>query len=372
MKIGVCHANAHPPTAGIGNFAYNVAKSLEESGYEFHLFIRGGRTYERETDGNVVVHRCPYFKVYPFNNHVHRFFVDRRLQEMKAELDLLHLHSPISPPLKTDLPTVATIHTPIQHKQEIRPRNTFSDYLHLAQGFMGKRIERHIIEKSQVLTTVSESVRSDLTEYGLDEREIMVTPNGVDTAEFDPTRERARANQLLYTGRLAAVKGLPDLFDAIHQLNESGTSCRLVITGKGEYRAVLEEKAANLGIENQIEFVGFVSRDELVSLYETSDAFVFPTYYEGLPTSVLEAMAAGLPIVSTTAPGVRDLLNHEETGLLGAPGDVEALTQNIQRVVDDDALRSELGNRARQITETRYDWEIVSQTLKPIYEQVAK
>ena len=371
LKIAVCHANTHPPTAGIGNFAYNIARTLDDYDYEFHLFIRGGKSYNQETEGNLTVHRCPYFRLYPFNNHVHRIFVDRRLRKMRDEIDVLHLHSPISPPLRTELPTITTIHTPLRHKSKMTPRTGLSKYLYKGQNIVSKKIERDLIEKSQKVTTVSESVRQDLQEYRLSKNNIEVTPNGVDTAEFNPSLGNRNGHQLLYTGRLAAEKGLPDLFDAVHQINKTGQSYRLVLTGKGEYRDVLKDKAKRLNIEDRIDFAGFVSRKRLIELYENSDIFVFPTYYEGLPTSILEAMAAGLPIVSTTAHGVTDLLDHEETGLLSPPGESEKLASHIQRLLDDPQLREELGSAARAEAVTEYDWDIVGQKMKSVYEEVA-
>lgn len=372
MNIAVCHANTHPPTAGIGNFAYNVAQELSKEGYTFHLFLRGSRSYKREEENNFVVHRCPYFKFYPINNHIHRYFVDRQLRQMKDEIDLLHLHTPISPPVKTSFPTVATIHTPLKHKREVAPTEKFSDYLHNAQSIVGRRIEHQIINKSDAITTVSDSVRNHLEEYGLFEEDVRITPNGVDTSEFKLTEGSRTGNQLLYTGRLAPVKGLPDLLEAIKRIDKAGLECKLVITGKGEYKKVLQEKVIDLGIQNKVDFTGFVSREQLVNLYQSSDAFIFPTYYEGLPTSVLEAMAAGLPIVSTNAPGVRDLIDHEETGLIGEPGDIDTLTSNILRVLQNHELRDDLGVAARQKTVSTYDWKIVSQELKSVYEQVAE
>lgn len=372
LKIAVCHANTHPPSAGIGNFAYNIARALDDDGYEFHLFLRGGVSYERETERNLTIHRCPYLKLYPFNNHFHRIFVDRRLREMHDEIDVLHLHSPISPPVKTEFPTVATVHTPLRHKSEITPRTGLSKYLHKGQNIVSKSIEKDIIKKSEIVTTVSDSVKGDLQEYGVTKNEIVVTPNGVNTAEFSPSSGTTDGNQLLYTGRLAPEKGLPDLFEAVHTVTKSGYDLRLIITGKGEYEDVLREEAKRLNIENQVDFAGFVSREKLIDLYEMADIYVFPTYYEGLPTSILEAMAAGLPIVSTTAHGVTDLLDHEETGLLSSPGESDQFASNIRRLMDDSQLRQQLGSAARNEAVTTYDWEIVSQKMKSVYEEVAK
>jgi len=370
LKIGICHANTHPPTAGIGNFAYNIARELSDDNYEFYLFLRGNNRYKTEVSDNFTIHWCPYFRAYPFNNHIHRVFVDRKMQRMSKSLDMLHLHSPISPPVKTDLPTVTTVHTSLSHKREVIPTKTFSDYLNEAQSIVGRRIERYLINKSRKTTTVSESIKKHLSEKYTSENDIVVTPNGVDTAEFNPSKNNDGKYRMLYTGRLAAVKGLPDLIQAIDRLNTDRSKWELVITGKGDYRDVLENQAEELGVEDKIEFTGFLPRNELVNYYENSDIFVFPSYYEGLPTSVLEAMAAGLPTVSTTAPGVRDLIDHGKTGLLGPPGDVDQLVSNLDNLLQDSSLRKQMGKEARIDAEKSYDWGIVSERMKSVYESL--
>lgn len=366
MKIGVCHANTFPPTAGIGQFAYKISQQLDH--HEFHFFLRGDLSYESERHENLVIHKCPYAPLYPLNNHFHRYFVDKRIETVNP--DLLHLHSPISPPTKLDLPTVTTIHTPLRTAVQARPDRSFGEIFHRAQAWIGRRIENHLIYRADTVTTVSESVREDLRKHYDIGEDIRITPNGVDTDEFNPRGCVGSGKELLYTGRLDARKGLIDLLEALSILRRDGVDVNLTITGAGGFRERLEAEIAERQLEGRVHLAGFLPRKELIELYHESDILVFPSYYEGLPTTVMEAMAAGLPTVSTDVPGVRDLIAHRETGLLCPPGEAEEFAENLKEVVEDDELRREMGKAARRQAIREHDWGVVAEKMDAVYEEV--
>jgi glycosyltransferase involved in cell wall biosynthesis len=148
---------------------------------------------------------------------------------------------------------------------------------------------------------------------------------------------------LLWAGRLDPVKGLSFLIGALATvIKESGA--HLCLAGGGPLRPVLEQQALDLHLNDRVHFLG--PRPDVPSLLKAADVFVFPSRTEGLPNALLEAMAAACPIVTTDAPGCRDLIEHQRTGLRVPYGDTSALAGAILRLLRDRSLAAQLGANA--------------------------
>jgi glycosyltransferase involved in cell wall biosynthesis len=148
---------------------------------------------------------------------------------------------------------------------------------------------------------------------------------------------------LLWVGRLDPIKGLDVLVEATAVLNRTGP-VRVAIVGEGPYRAELERLAGHAGLADRFHLLG--RRDDVPRLLKLADVFVFPSRTEGLPNALLEAMAAGLPVVTTDAPGCRDLIAHGRTGLIVPVDDAAALAREVERVLSDADLSRRLGQAA--------------------------
>jgi glycosyltransferase involved in cell wall biosynthesis len=144
--------------------------------------------------------------------------------------------------------------------------------------------------------------------------------------------------ELLFVGRLIREKGVYDVLEAFAAVR-SRRECRLTMAGEGPELERLRARAADLGVAADVEFAGHLSEDDLDRMYGRAGVFVLPTYFgEGLPTVLLEAMSAGLPIVTTHIRGAADRLAEGENALFVPPRDPGALAAAIDRLLDDDVL----------------------------------
>lgn len=166
---------------------------------------------------------------------------------------------------------------------------------------------------------------------------------------------------VLNLARLDAQKGQRYLLEAAARRPE----LLFLIAGEGPERAELHRQAHILGLEDRVRFLGF--RTDRAQLIAACDLFVLPSLYEGLPLALLEAMAAGKPVVACDIGGVDEVITHEVTGLLVPAADSQALTQAIGRVLSDSALAERLGRAARERVVTGFTCEAMVQAVTGVY-----
>jgi glycosyltransferase involved in cell wall biosynthesis len=165
--------------------------------------------------------------------------------------------------------------------------------------------------------------------------------------------------------RLEPVKNHPMLFAAAAMLNRRGTPFRLRLVGDGPLRARYEEQCRRLGIQDQVEFLGY--RTDMPELLADTDIAVLTSIKEGLPRAAIEAMAMGLPVVATRAPGTREVVRHGETGLTVEIGDETGLANALALLIDDPALRARLGEQGRKVALEEFDERPVTDALRELY-----
>jgi glycosyltransferase involved in cell wall biosynthesis len=187
---------------------------------------------------------------------------------------------------------------------------------------------------------------------------IELITNGIDLEDFRPADRRRPLHplHLLSVGRLATQKGIIYLLRA---LADTHSATCLRVLGDGPERARLERTVNDLGLNGRVEFAGWAPREDLPRHYAWADAFVLPSLDEGMPNVVLEAQACGLPVIGTDVAGTRDLVHHDETGLLVPPANPGALAAAIDRLASDTDLVTTLGRRSREAAHA-YRWEAVA------------
>ncbi|MEM9581372.1 MAG: glycosyltransferase family 4 protein, partial [Pseudomonadota bacterium] len=154
--------------------------------------------------------------------------------------------------------------------------------------------------------------------------------------------------RILFVGRLAAVKGVPLLVKAFAALHQRHPDAVLTLVGDGPERGRIEALAAELGCAAALRFTGYLSQQEVAQELDRADIFALPSFAEGVPVVLMEAMASRLPVLATRIAGIPELVRDGVNGLLVPPGDSEALSEALDRLLSDPALCARMGQAGRQ------------------------
>jgi glycosyltransferase involved in cell wall biosynthesis len=236
-----------------------------------------------------------------------------------------------------------------------------------------RRAAREAVERADAVTAVSGFIAGRVRE--LFEREVHVIWNGADERRFYP-RDRGAARERLqlpadrpviaFAGNLVRAKGVYDLLDAAGEL--AGVHPCIVFAGAGPEESGLRARAAEGKIDAR--FAGRMEPAQIGDLFAAADAVTLPSYNEGLPNVVCEAMLSGAAVVATRAGGIPEIVSDTQTGLLVPPGDSHALASALARVLESTQLRDTLGNAAREFAREHLTWRISAQGYDRVYRQV--
>ena len=205
------------------------------------------------------------------------------------------------------------------------------------------------IEKARFVACISHFCRSQAMSFSPmeDWRKLHIVHCGVEPERYagDP----AGGKKLLFVGRLAAVKGMPVLLDAMKRLPKDVT---LTVIGDGPDRAALEEQAAPF--RERVKFMGYQSQTEVAEALKVHDIFVLPSFAEGVPVVLMEAMAAARPVITTRIAGVPELVKDGVSGVLVPPGDMDALASAVSSVSQDIEMQKKMGVAGRAKVTAEY------------------
>ena len=178
---------------------------------------------------------------------------------------------------------------------------------------------------------------------------------GVTPARYGQTPRDAFGKRVLFIGRLDAVKGGPLLLDAFATVCHAHPEAHLTVVGDGPARAALETQAAQLGLASAVTFAGYRSQTEVQGLLEQADMLVLPSFAEGVPMVLMEAMASRIPVIASRVAGVPELVEDGVTGFLVPPGDVASLTMRLNTLLGDPELCRTMGAAGRCVVEAGFD-----------------
>jgi glycosyltransferase involved in cell wall biosynthesis len=221
---------------------------------------------------------------------------------------------------------------------------------------------------------ISDFARSQLMALLPEDRwdRLEVVHCGVDPSEFRPPSHRGERApgaplRVLCVGRLVPEKGEAVLVDALARLRDSGRAVECTFVGDGPSRDALKARVRALGLEDRVRFTGAVGQPEIRALYAQADAFCLPSFAEGVPVVLMEAMAMELPVVTTRITGVPELITDGEDGLLVAPGRADALAEALARLDDDPELCARLGAAGRRTVSEAFNLQRIGPELAALY-----
>ncbi|HEV2616505.1 MAG TPA: glycosyltransferase family 4 protein [Candidatus Acidoferrales bacterium] len=287
----------------------------------------------------------------------------------EQHIQILHSHMFQSSMFASPIAWLAGVPVVLEtaHVREVWRKGIKANYV--VDRLAGRFVNRYI--------SVSHAVARYLVEMkGLPERKIQVIHNGVDLKKFEPSVSAPTGMKkalgiaesdpvLLVVGRLEPQKGHHVLLEAMPKIVRAVPDAKLICLGDGALRGKLTEMTERLSLQNAVRFVGFQSnvRDWLAM----ADISVLPSFYEGLPLSAIESLAAARPMVATAVDGTPEVVIHEKTGLTVAPGDSSAMAEAICRLLRDPVWAKQLAQAGREYVISEFSLEGFAQKTQEFY-----
>jgi MMP alpha-(1->4)-mannosyltransferase len=292
--------------------------------------------------------------------------VRRELACRRGEFDVVHdnqtFGSGLLGVMADGWPLLGTCHHPItvdrsldlEHAETLRRRLTLRRWY----GFLGmqKRVARQV---PRILTVSSSSKRDIVEQYGISPQQLAVVPIGVDHTHFRPLAKVRRVPGRIMTTASADVpfKGLLPLMEAVAKVRTERPEAHLVVVGRLRAESPVASAIDRLGLQRAVTFESGISNERMVELYSEACVAVVPSLYEGFSLPAVEAMACGVPLVTTTGGALPEVVGEDGVaGLLVAPNDPGELAQAIERVLSDPHLAARLSGAGRKRILERFTW----------------
>jgi phosphatidylinositol alpha-mannosyltransferase len=363
MKIGLVSPYDYAYPGGVMAHIFHLSQHLIKAGHEIKViaplssppaildkgFIRLGRSIPVPTGGSTARISLS-------------IWLEPRIKQLLKEenFDVIHLHEPLAPIIPLFI---------LQLSQAVNVGTFHAFHGSQRMYWLTKYILRRWHNKLDGRIAVSKPALGFISRHF--PGDYRVIPNGIEVSRFSTPRSPLREFQdgklnILFVGRLEKRKGLKYLLGAYSKLKWNHPNTRLIVVGPGNPEPHAYRFIAERNIEDVV-FVGGVSYEDLPRYYQIADIFCSPaTGEESFGIVLLEAMAAGKPIVATSIEGYSSVMTHGQQGLLVPPNDEESLETSLEALLEDAALREELGNNGRH-TAPQYDWEVVTSQIIDYY-----
>ncbi len=382
-----------PLTGGTGAYVYYLSNELMKNGYQICIATGSNQTVDVKVNEQLQV----FFQKIPKTPIIKSFMLAgssyRKLNSVKDQLnvDITHPQLPLTPsfavPPNFGKTLLCTVHSTWKGEAEAIRREPFSrlnanEKFLVSFNWFLRFFEERMLSRAKRIIAVSNFTKWELTNYyKIPENKIRVIHNGVDINKFKPAADKCKVKEelgfnpddlaIVSVGRLYARKGLFTLIESMPAVIKRFKNAKFIISGKGQSDEMkkLLSHAEKLGIKNNIIFTGYYPDKKLPKLYQAADVFAFSTFYEHHPFAVLESLATGLPVVTTTVGGIPETIESGKNGFLVEPFNQKQMSERILYLLEHPSEAAEMGALARRTVEERFDWRIIVKKVLKVYDE---
>ncbi len=366
-----------PYNGGQERYVYNLSKHLIEMGHEVHVITSNYpkcRRYEI-IDGITVKRYTCLFR--PLRNPITPGLLT--IEKKIKDYDVVHTHNEHSFAAmvaayfrkKINIPLILTCHGQLRFGKDL------ADWF---ERFYSRTIGKKILRRADSIVALSPSDAKYISSFGVSRDKIHILPNAIDIKTLSVKNnnnrdfvERYNLTKpiILFVGPVIRRKGIQYLLKAIFTLwKEKHKEATFLIVGDGDYLEKAKSFVTKHKLEKFVRFTGRISQEELIQSYKVADIFVLPSLSEGLPTTILEAMYLGLPVIATDIPGVKD--HFKDAAILIPPRDEKSLAEAIIKLINNPDLRKKLSRIGRELVVRKYTWKKVAKGYEKLYENLIK
>ncbi|MFC4765826.1 glycosyltransferase family 4 protein [Effusibacillus consociatus] len=387
-----------PHVGGVSTYVYLLKRELERMGHQVDIFAHhpdmqkyympnNGRYLEKSKVKDLIYEkvlryydeRLPQVDPWIRWREIERYSFEAAATVFGlAKYDLIHTQDIISTRAlwrvkEKRTPLISTIHgclaTEFLYSGEVKDRNSLPWHYVASEEYFGAMSSDITIVPTQWLKNLL------VQDFRVSESQLVVVPYGMDISSFQ--KKMGSSSKLIRPGdkkilacpaRLVPVKGHEHLLSALARLKQDRDDWICWLIGDGPLRENLEQQSRSLNLEQHVSFLG--NRDDVPVLLRQADIFVLPSLQDNLPFSVMEAQVAGKPVVVSNAGGIPEMVEHGETGLISPAGDSESLYQNLKKVIEDDSLRAQIAESAKEWGMLQWSLDTMMDRTLCVYERV--
>jgi glycosyltransferase involved in cell wall biosynthesis/peptidoglycan/xylan/chitin deacetylase (PgdA/CDA1 family) len=346
-----------PHLGGVEYYAYNLAIKLQHDfGWYVCVVTTGARGVKviKSVEDNLIVYRLPYWLKISNTplNPLWPFWIRRIVKH--ENISIINAHAPV--PLFADMALRVASKVPVvisYHMMSMAKGRSGADRL---IALYEDHVLPTTLNRAQQIICSSDKVR-DIFLSQFSHKSVTITP-GVDTEKFHPT-DAGHEDKLLFVGSLNKSdnhKGLIFLLGALKIVKQTHPHVHLDIVGEGSGVSMFEKIAEQYDVSGAVRFLGGQYDENLAALYRKSNIFILPTLNDSFPLVILEAMASGVPVISTNVGGIPTMIDDQETGYLIQPGDSNVLAEKIQYLLDNPKIAKEFGKNGRNKVAKNLTW----------------
>ena len=403
MKVGLLSYRSHPYSGGQGIYIKHLSKALKNLGHE--VSVLSGPPYP-ELDSGVNLIKIPSLGLFESGERLKAFRlrflwspidlyewitvmtggfpepytygkrVLKRLKENNLKLDVLLDNQSLSSSLleiQAHYPLAVTIHHPItkDHKLEMQNAINWKERLSSSRWHNFLPMQKKVAPQLKNIICVSQPSKEDvISEFKVDEKKITVIPNGIDIGIFKPSSIKKSLSFRIVTTASADIplKGLKHLILALPRVIRQFPLTSLTVIGKSPEKSNLNKLIDDLVLEDKITFRSGISEKEIVKTYHDSDIAVIPSLYEGFGFGAGEAMACGVPLISTDSGGLKQVIG--DAALKIKPGSVNEIEEGILKLFTEEEIRQELAEKGRERMEEFFDWKIAASAYIEVFKKI--